>query len=509
MTENIKEEPDVYAVDFDEIADDDLPPPKDESHSGEADASTSKGGLVAIIDALNKRYFVVNEGGKVSVMEFAHDPALKRRVLARFSFGDFQKLFLNQYHTEWSKAGDKDVPTRKTWANWWLTHKRRRQYPDGVTFDPKGKAPAGFLNLWTGFSVDPAEGDWSLMRNHIRDVLCNGDPILFEYTMNWLARMFQHPDVPGEVALVFKGKKGCGKGIFCRWVVKAWGQHGIHISSGNHLVGRFNAHLRDCVCVFADEAFFAGDRQHEGVLKALITETTVIVEGKYKDAVPAPNMTHILMASNDDWVIPASADERRYCVFDVPDTKVGKHAYFAAIDAQMEAGGLAAMIHELLHRNLSSFNVRAVPDNDALAEQKQQSLDVIDKWLLEILERGYVLRSRFGIPALREWSEFAATELLERSHQQWAGDNRLQRLANRVALGIRLSKIYGKSKRATGKAIIGEVDVAPFGASGDSLLIKLDRPHGYALGPLEGARKNFTDKRGACGAWKDDGEDEE
>ena len=64
---------------------------------------------------------------------------------------------------------------------------------------------------------------------------------------NWLARLFQQPNCPGEVAIVLKGKKGCGKGIFGRWIVKAWGQHGIQISSGNHLVGRFNSHLRDCV----------------------------------------------------------------------------------------------------------------------------------------------------------------------------------------------------------------------------------------------------------------------
>jgi hypothetical protein len=492
--EGSNDERDVYAADMRGSGDGGLHP-----------AGEDSAGLAAIIDKLNERYFVVNEGGKVGVAEFAYDPALKRRVLTRYSFGDFQKAYLNTRHTE--RYGEHSVT--KTHANWWLAHARRKQFLDGVTFDPKGKAPDGFLNLWTDFSTKPAPGDWSLMQNHIRDVLCNGDPILFDYTMGWLARMFQEPDVPGEVALVFKGKKGCGKGIFGRWVVRAWGQHGIQISSGNHLVGRFNAHLRDCVCIFADEAFFAGDRAHEGVLKALITETTVVVEGKYKDAVVAPNMTHIIMASNDDWVIPASVDERRYCVYDVPGTRVGDHAYFAAINEQMENGGLAAMIHELKGRDLSCFNVRSVPDNDALDAQKQHSLDTLDKWLLTALERGYILRSRFGISKLAEWLEFAATELLERSYQQWAHDNRVQRLASRVALGIRLTKVYGHSKRGGAEEIIGEVEVAPFGSSGDALLIKQKRPHGYLLGPLEDARARFSDERGVSGPSWCAGEEEE
>ena len=37
------------------------------------------------------------------------------------------------------------------------------------------------------------------------------------------------------------------------------GQHALKISNAKHLVGNFNSHLRDCVFLFADEAFFAGD----------------------------------------------------------------------------------------------------------------------------------------------------------------------------------------------------------------------------------------------------------
>ena len=36
--------------------------------------------------------------------------------------------------------------------------------------------------------------------------------------------------------------------------------------------GRTGRHLRDVVFLFADEAFFAGDRAHVGVVKSIITE---------------------------------------------------------------------------------------------------------------------------------------------------------------------------------------------------------------------------------------------
>ena len=103
-------------------------------------------------------------------------------------------------------------------------------------------------------------------------VVCSGVIEHADYVLNWLARLYQQPSQPGEVALVPRGKKGCGKGIFGRWVAKAFGQHGMQIFNPAQLVGRFNEHLRDCVLLFGDEAFYAGDKRHEAVLKGLITE---------------------------------------------------------------------------------------------------------------------------------------------------------------------------------------------------------------------------------------------
>ena len=39
-----------------------------------------------------------------------------------------------------------------------------------------------------------------------------------------------------------------------------------------------------------------------------------MVEAKGRDAVMVRNMLHIMIASNEDWVIPAGTDERRLSV---------------------------------------------------------------------------------------------------------------------------------------------------------------------------------------------------
>jgi len=98
------------------------------------------------------------------------------------------------------------------------------------------------------------------------------------------------------------------------------------------------------------------------VLESLITEPTLFIEGKGMNAVTAPNRLHIMMASNNEWVVPAGPLKRRCFVLRVGDQRAQDQAYFAAIDKQMlEEGGLAAMMYDLERKDLTSFNVRRMP----------------------------------------------------------------------------------------------------------------------------------------------------
>ena len=90
------------------------------------------------------------------------------------------------------------------------------------------------------------------------------------------------------------------------------------------------------------------------------------------------------MASNSEWVIPAGADARRYFVLEVADTVKQDTTYFGKIDEQMRKGGREALLHFLLNRDLSDFNIRAVPVTEALQDQRARSRRGVDL-LVEML----------------------------------------------------------------------------------------------------------------------------
>ena len=343
----------------------------------------------SLLDQMNAKNCVVLDGARTMVLRFETDEReaggehYVYRVPTFLAFRDFRNLYLNRIVND----GSNDPPSL---GDWWLKHPQRQQYR-GVVFQPAG-APiiSGRLNLWTGWGVEPKQGDWNLLRKHIRETLAAGDQRVYDYIMNWLAWAVQHPGEQAEVALVFIGERGSGRGTLGRALSRIFGQHALHLSSPEHLTGRFNAHLRQCSFLFADEAYAPRDKSAEGTLKRLITEPTITIEQKGRDPIEVPNLLHVMMASNNDWVVPAGAHERRFMVQKVSEAHRQDPAWFGPLYKQMREGGYAAMLFELLARKLDDWHPRNIVHTEALTGQQAESLSPLDAWWCELLQTGVV-----------------------------------------------------------------------------------------------------------------------
>jgi len=104
----------------------------------------------------------------------------------------------------------------------------------------------------------------------------------------WIAFMLQRPWESPETAIAFRGPEGTGKGTLGRALMRIAGVHGLTVASSTQFAGRFNAHLRNCVFLFADEALWPGQKDAEGILKQLVTEPVISYEAKGRDIVPMP-----------------------------------------------------------------------------------------------------------------------------------------------------------------------------------------------------------------------------
>src|SRR5436190_1041922 len=148
----------------------------------------------------------------------------------------------------------------------------------------------------------------------------------------------QHPGAKCGAALALRGKKGVGKTIVGKVFGSLLGRHYALLTQARHITGQFNKHLTGLLLAHADEAFWAGDKQGEGVIKSLITAETMMAEFKGVDIVRVDNHVRLLVTGNADWLVAAGREERRFAVLDVGDTHMQDIPYFAALEKQMNEG---------------------------------------------------------------------------------------------------------------------------------------------------------------------------
>lgn len=358
-----------------------------------------------VLREMNDRYIVIsNFGGKCRIVERINDPILGRSRITKQSFDDLRNAYMNKF-VECGKD-EKGNPKYMPLGKWWLQHPNRKQARQLLFAPNKVVDPAEGYNLWQGFAVEARPGNCSVFLDHVQRNICNGNKEHYEYLLNWMARAIQHPACPGETAIVLRGAMGVGKSFLARVFGKLWGSHYMVVSNSSHLVGNFNAHLRDVCFLFADEAFFAGDKKHRSVLRSLITDELLPIESKGVDVDMAPNYLHIMMASNERHVIPAGEDERRYLILDVAKHNHQDSAFFGGLLKEMESGGYEALLHMLLTRDITNFNHRAVPKTEALNEQKLLSMSPEEDWWFNKIQNGRILESH------SKWEEVVIKKLV-------------------------------------------------------------------------------------------------
>jgi Family of unknown function (DUF5906) len=344
--------------------------------------------LLQAVAELNARHFVAPLGGQVVIATVDHDDALKRELLV---FSHERDIKLRYRHRHYLVGfTQKGAEIWKPLGDAWLEHRNRRNF-EKIALIPNGAVPDDTFNLWRGFGVEPdAAGDWPLIEQHLLEIVCAGNEADCDWLIGWMARGVQYPELHAEVAVALRGSKGTGKGTLGRIMQRLFRHHAAQISNPAHFTGRFNGHLVDVLFLFVDEAFWAGDKAGEGTLKGLVTEPTIPIEPKFVNLFQTVNRLKILIASNADWVVPVTHDERRYFVLDVSDEKRGDREYFRKLYAAIEGDELPAFLDFLLKMDLSGFDHRNPPHTAALNRQKLVGADSVAKFWLDCLTDGVI-----------------------------------------------------------------------------------------------------------------------
>lgn len=344
-----------------------------------------------VIREMNTRFGILTQGNKTQIIDkLAENENSELLVtLSKESFRDRLKP---------EKLRLRDDEERGSKAEYWLSHSKAAHYHE-IIFDPS--LPPGEngnkWNIWAGFAFEPLAGDWDKLKEHIKCNVCSGDEKLYNWIMNWLAIGVQRPCELIGTAPVLIGLPGTGKSFLANAYAKLWDPHAIELTQHSHVSGRFNSHQIGRRFVFIDEGTFGGDKASAGVIKTRITEPYIVFEKKGIDPIRMRNRMIFMVASNEDSVVAADIADRRWMVIKVSASKREDRPYFRAISAQLESGGYAAMLHELLHRDISvGPDPHHIIRTDALFRQILHGLGAAGRYMHQILDEGRLPQSEFN-----------------------------------------------------------------------------------------------------------------
>jgi hypothetical protein len=344
------------------------PPLPEDELKAKVDGIWSKHNDTDIIAQFNQNYAQVLLSGKHVIIRKSDNELIQKSD------------FLSWHEHDTIEVNDKEISK----AKYWLNHKNAERY-EKLTFNPTGNTEPGTYNMWKGFAVQPNKfGSCELIKDHIHKNVCQGNDDKYTAIMDWLASIVQQkPEGGPNTALVIVGKKGTGKNVFCEVLRHIVGDNQYcEVQTTEHLLGKFSANsIKNKLVTVADEAFWAGTKSHEGLLKARITNKYLTLEEKFMPQYKIENFNNLIILSNEKWVVPVTADERRFLIVEIGNDKRNNHQYFGNLIKEVNKGGAGAFLFELQNREIQNTQwLRNAPKFDEAFQQLEYSMDLTTRF---------------------------------------------------------------------------------------------------------------------------------
>lgn len=413
------------------------------------EAPPEMNGVQHPLAVLNKEFaFVVAGGGDHILWETTDEHGLWR--LEHLNLGAFHRRL--EFMT--LQIGKREIPLTEEWMKW----AGRRSF-DGLVFRPGLPTPQRFYNLWRGFAVEPwpkdktppalATAGLAAFLEHALLNICQGDKILNHWLLGWFAHMVQRPWEKPLTAVVFHGGEGVGKNVFIEAIGHLLGPHFLVADDVRYLVGNFNGHLERLLFMTLDEVTWGGDKRAEGKLKGLITGSRHTIEHKGEKVYAVDNLLRLAILGNEEWLVPAAHDARRFAVFEVGEGRKQDGEFFGKMLAGLTVGGYRLLLRFLQEYDLRGLNLNVAPATDALLAQKTATLDPVYDWWLASLMAGRLVSLDFG----EGWIVDVDCAKARDAFRRYAQDRNIRsRLPDERILGKMLRKACPSMTRRRGRA---------------------------------------------------------
>lgn len=214
------------------------------------------------------------------------------------------------------------------------------KFYSGRCYNPKPQNP-DMLNTWSGFQAQELvdvdmkqlEEDIQPLLYHIKEVICNGDQLLYDYFMGcWFKTWFNNPAMKLGVVPVIIGEQGAGKSTLPLFLLNyVVGRHQSSKETAiSKLTSDYNGILLDKIFIFLDEienVFELKNKDFEA-MKSLITDENITINIKFQEKFSTTNLLNFMITTNNEYCLRLSKHDRRYFILNPSDKHKNDRKYF-------------------------------------------------------------------------------------------------------------------------------------------------------------------------------------
>ena len=242
-----------------------------------------------------------------------------------------------------------------------------------------GKKNEYIINRWRGFqypledntlSSDPAiEAEAEFVKAHIKEIICGGNEADYGYLCNWIAHLFQKPDVkPGVAVFAHSKAQGTGKSlVFDHLIPNMLGIDITRVFSNEEQISeKFNAWLFESLYVVFSEKSFYNNTEN---IKAWITDPNQNRRDMMMESRQERSYARFVVCTNNETAFRFEESERRMFVLNVSSAAIGDWPYFTRLGkAVNSAGVLNVMARFFCSIDISDFNPFDLPKSEKKRE---------------------------------------------------------------------------------------------------------------------------------------------
>lgn len=305
-----------------------------------------------------------------------HDTVNEEKSFLVLSYQIAANMFMEYFHESESASGKKRMVS--SFNRYLRTKSCNPQKGRAECLPPPLEVPCGTLNIWTGFPNDRLSPNEDRFRAECDELiefihdLFGEQPATSQYILMWLAHMIHFPGTKNRL-IALLGPQGVGKNIFASLIEGLVGEKRVTVSTNpkRDFLGQFNGPVEGKILCVVNETRSSDVREAKEDLKALVTDTKLVLNKKGVDQQSIRSfMRWLILSNNYDAVVALMSEQnqRRVCGFEASAKHLGNSKYFARIGTLIKN---KQVITTLFHRIKNMFPVAEVEEHPSFNPPSQ------------------------------------------------------------------------------------------------------------------------------------------